>query len=103
MVVEVGAALAGVYVTIPVTWRAAGFERLFPTFEGVVELRPAGSESELHLHGNYAVPLGSMGRFGDGVVGRRIARRTAALFLEAAATRIDAAVAKRPVVANEAD
>jgi hypothetical protein len=75
-------------VRVPLSWRAAAFERLAPIFEGELELRPDGRGSSLELRGYYVVPLGAAGRFGDGLIGRRVARRTAAGVLEAIAESI---------------
>lgn len=79
-------------VSLPISWRAAGFERLFPTFEGTLELAGPAAAPTLAVRGRYVVPLGPMGRFGDGLVGRRIARRSLAAFLESVAQRLDAEV-----------
>lgn len=79
-------------LVMPISWRAAGFERLFPTFDGELVLEAGGDTPTLSVRGRYEVPLGPMGRFGDGLVGRRIARRSLASFLESAAQRLDAAV-----------
>ncbi|HEX6421348.1 MAG TPA: hypothetical protein VFZ77_22795, partial [Acidimicrobiales bacterium] len=43
----------------------------------------------------YTVPLGPVGRFGDGLVGRRIARQSFESFLEDTAARLDAEVHRR--------
>jgi hypothetical protein len=62
-------------VGLSVAWTADGHERLVPSFVGRLVLGPAGPGStELTLAGAYTVPLGPVGRFGDTVVGRRIAR-----------------------------
>lgn len=79
-------------LVVPVSWRAAGFERLFPTFDGALVLEDADGVPTLTVRGHYVVPLGPMGRFGDGLLGRRIARRSLASFLESVAQRLDAAV-----------
>lgn len=77
---------------LPISWRAAGFERLFPTFDGELVLEGPPDAPTLSVRGHYVVPLGPMGRFGDGLIGRRIARRSLASFLESVAQRLDAAV-----------
>lgn len=82
-------------VAVPVRWRAAGRDRLFPTFEGELEASRDSPGSCLGLRGAYAVPLGPLGRFGDGSAGRRLARQSLTAFLEQAARRLDAEVDRR--------
>ena len=61
---------------LPVAWQAAGRQRLFPTFTGELEASETDHGTRLRLHGIYTVPLGVIGRVGDGVVGWRAARRS---------------------------
>jgi hypothetical protein len=63
-------------LVVPVAWRATGRERLFPTFTGELEASQARNGTWLRLHGTYTVPLGVIGRIGDGVGGWRLARRS---------------------------
>lgn len=94
--VEVGPARpAGRGVRVPLSWRAIGWERLFPTFEGILAADPEGSGSQIHLRGAYTVPLGPLGGFGDGIAGRRLARQSLSTFLGQAAARIDEEVGRR--------
>jgi hypothetical protein len=58
-----------------VCWRAVGHPDLFPVFGGDLELRRAGEGVEVHLAGHYRLPLGALGRFGDALLGHRLARR----------------------------
>jgi len=96
VVVELGAARSTADRTsLPVRWHAAGWERMFPAFSGTLEVRPDGQRSTLVLHGTYTVPLGPLGGFGDGLAGRRVARRSLAAFVEQAARRLDAEVDRR--------
>ena len=49
-----------------------------------------GVKCPMVLRGRYVVPLGSIGRFGDGVAGRRLARRSLVALLERIAVRLNA-------------
>jgi hypothetical protein len=82
-------------VVLPVVWRATGRERLFPRFVGHLGVADDGGATALSLEGTYTVPLGLIGRFGDGVGGRRLARRSLAEMVERVARRLDAEVARR--------
>jgi hypothetical protein len=77
-------------VVVPVALRAAGRERLFPTFEGELEAFETRTGTRLRLNGTYTSPLGVIGRIGDGVVGWRLARRSLEDLLERLARRIEA-------------
>lgn len=88
--VEVGPARpAGPGVRVPVSWRAVGWERLFPTFQGMLAAAPEGCGSRIELRGAYTVPIGPLGAFGDGIAGRRLARQSLSTFMGQAAARID--------------
>jgi hypothetical protein len=89
--VEVGAAATSDGVTtVPLHWHASGRDSLFPIFDGVLEARAeALGASRLTVWGTYTVPLGPVGRFGDGVIGRRLARQSFAAFVKALARRLD--------------
>lgn len=96
VVVELGPARSDAErTTLPVRWRAAGWERMFPAFAGALEASRDGAGTTLVLRGTYTVPLGPLGGFGDGLAGRRVARRSLTAFLEQAARRLDAEVAHR--------
>ena len=81
-------------VVLPLRWRASGRDRLFPVFEGRLEAIPTtdGLGTVLSVTGVYTVPLGPVGRFGDGLIGRRFARQSLTAFLEDTARRLDAGV-----------
>lgn len=88
--------------TVPLGWQADGRARLFPVFDGCLRAVPAHDSVPAHdaattltVAGTYVVPLGSVGRFGDGLIGRRLARQSLTAFLEDAAARIDAKVHRR--------
>lgn len=82
-------------LTLPVSWQATGHEHLLPTFAGTLGVSQHQSGTDLLLSGTYAVPLGVVGRFGDGVLGRRLARRSLEALVERIASRMEAAVHSR--------
>jgi hypothetical protein len=82
-------------VVLPVRWRAAGHERLLPTFDGALELQEDGLRTRLLLRGAYTVPLGVLGRVGDAVAGRKAAHQSLASFVEQVARRLDAEADRR--------
>jgi len=77
------------------SWLAHDHQGALPAFRGDLEVHPDGRGSRLHLSGHYSLPLGPVGRFGDQVLGHRIARRSVQGFLEAAGARIDAELAQK--------
>ena len=95
--VEIGTVHQTDDITIlPLHWQARGRERLFPVFDGRMTATPDGAgATSLVVAGTYVVPLGPVGRFGDGLIGRRIARQSLTAFLEDAARRIDTEVHRR--------
>lgn len=97
VVVELGRPHPGGQQTaLTLCWRAQAHQRLFPTFEGELQVEPEGpGETQLTVSGTYAVPLGPIGHFGDGLVGRRIARQSLASFVEQVAERLDREVHRR--------
>jgi hypothetical protein len=80
---------------LPVCWQATGREAVLPSFEGELEASKADAGTELRLVGSYAVPLGVIGRFGDGVIGRRLARQSLGALVERLAGRLEAEMARR--------
>lgn len=80
----------------PIVWHPASHERLLPEFSGALVVRRTGSTAELALEGRYRPPLGRIGKFGDGVIGHRLARWSTATFLEEVAGRAAVAVAAAP-------
>jgi hypothetical protein len=82
--------------SLPLRWQASGRDRVFPVFEGELEARAAGlGATMLVVRGTYTVPLGAVGRFGDGVIGRRLAQQSLVSFVEDAAGRLDREVHRR--------
>jgi hypothetical protein len=77
-------------VAVPVAWQAAGRERLFPAFNGQLEAFESRPGTRLRLKGTYTVPLGVIGRIGNGVVGWRLARRSIEDLLARLARRVEA-------------
>jgi hypothetical protein len=73
------------------TWRAVDHARLFPVFRGSLTVW-SGETTTLRLTGTYEPPLGVVGRFGDGVLGHRVARHAMENYLAALARRIDQGV-----------
>jgi hypothetical protein len=80
------------------SWRGREHEGLFPVFGGDLEVHPDGTGSVLRLAGHYTLPLGVVGAFGDGLVGHRFARRAIQGFVEAAAGRIEASLARELLI-----
>lgn len=78
-------------VRVPLAWRAEAHADLFPTFDGELSVEPSSAATRVRLTGTYAVPLGLLGRFGDGVLGRRVAQQSVAAWLECVARRLDVA------------
>jgi hypothetical protein len=75
---------------IPVRWHAIGRERLFPAFEGELEVssqKPPGTR--LRLIGSYTVPLGPVGQVGEGIGGHRIATQSVTRYVEDVARRVE--------------
>lgn len=80
---------AGDSLTVPVAWSPVGRRPVFPSFEGEITVSPSDDGgAEIALHGLYTIPLGALGAFGDGLVGRRLARRSLVALLNDAAGRI---------------
>ena len=80
---------------LPVRWHATGREGVLPSFEGELEASKADAGTELRLTGSYTVPLGVIGRFGDGVIGRRLARQSLGALVERLAGRLEAEMERR--------
>jgi len=85
------------------SWRARDHQGAFPVFGGALEVHPDGTGSRLRLCGQYSVPLGAVGAFGDRLVGHRVARHSIQGLLDAAAARIDPALSQKPDTAHSLD
>jgi hypothetical protein len=75
--------------TLPLEWHAADHAPLFPTFLGELVAEPSVAGTRLTLSGSYWVPLGRVGRFGDGVIGHRIACDAVRTVLDAFGQRLE--------------
>ena len=75
----------------PFSWEPHGLERLLPSFRGNLAIDPVDGTngSCLTVRGRYRAPLGRVGRFGDSVIGPRIARQSLTLYVERLAKGID--------------
>ena len=82
-------------LVLPVAWQATGRQRLFPTFTGELEASEADDGTRLRLHGTYTVPLGVIGRVGNGVVGWRLASRSLDALLASIGRQLEAEVDRR--------
>lgn len=84
-------------IVLPVWWEDAEHPHLFPTFDGGFELRPEGAGTALQLVGSYEPPLGTVGRFADGLAGHRFVVESLERFLDEVTGRLaEAVVAARP-------
>lgn len=89
-------AVDGGEIAVPLRWEPIGHQRLLPDFQGELIARPVGAgRTELVLCGSYRVPLGPLGRFGDSVVGHRLARQSVTDLLDVLGERIDREVDRR--------
>lgn len=79
-------------VTVPVSWYPVDHARLFPSFVGELEAEASIAGTRLRIAGTYSVPLGVVGQFGDGLVGRRLAQQSLQSLLEGVAARVAAAL-----------
>lgn len=80
-------------LTVPIGWRPAGHKRVFPTFAGHLSIADHDGEVTVTVEGTYQVPLGVIGAFGEGVLGRRVARSTVSALAGTIADRLSAACA----------
>jgi hypothetical protein len=74
-----------------VFWQAIGHPELFPAFGGDLELRGVDDGVEVRLSGYYRAPLGTIGRFGDALIGHRLARRVLETLVQDVAARLESA------------
>lgn len=76
-------------LVLPLTWQATGHERLLPVFEGELKISEARLGTDLRLIGTYTLPLGVVGKLGDGLVGRRLARRSLGTLVQRIGSRLE--------------
>lgn len=87
---------SGDSVSVGVSWEPVGLQRVLPSFTGDLRIGPAeGRGAALELRGTYRVPLGPVGRFGDSVVGHRVARRSLDRYVDRLAARLDHEAVRR--------
>ena len=82
-------------VVLPVRWRATGRERVLPAFDGALEVTAVRRGTSLRLKGAYTIPMGLVGRFGDAMGGRRVARSSLSALVERLARRLETEVERR--------
>ena|SRR5438552_2086415 len=71
---------------LPMAWKPAGLDRLFPALEADIELGELGPErTQLSISARYTPPLGSLGRVLDRALLHRVAEATVKDFLDGAA------------------
>ena len=93
VVVTLDDALAdGERIIVPLSWHAAEHPKLFPTFLGELIADAWLAGTRLTMAGTYWVPLGVIGRFGDGLIGRRLAHEALRDVVAGAAARIEIAL-----------
>lgn len=77
-------------VEVTLRWSPTGGGTLLPSFTGTLSGAPTtDARTHLSLSGSYRVPLGPVGRFGDGVVGKRVARQSVDVLLDRLARRLE--------------
>jgi hypothetical protein len=81
-------------IVLPLSWWAAGGQRLFPTLDADLEVMPLGPDQVmLTLMGRYEPPLGAVGRHMDRLVLHRIAEASVRSFLRRTAVKLELAAA----------
>jgi len=69
--------------TLPLTWRATGTERMFPSLDADVEIAALGrNRTQLAISARYRPPLGAVGRIIDRALLHRVAEATLKDFLD---------------------
>ena len=89
-------------LVVELTWDPTGRNHVLPAFCGELLLSPsagrgseAGRGSDLTISGTYCAPFGPIGRFGDAVIGHRVARGSLDLFVGRLADRFDKEAIRR--------
>lgn len=93
--VTLGRPSTGSTMTLPVAWKPASHVSVLPSFIGELQAVDTSAGTTLRLHGRYTVPLGFVGRFGDSVLGRRLARQSVNELLARIARNLDRTVDDR--------
>ncbi len=77
------------WLSVPISWRAAEADVLFPVFAGEVHAtRLPGGHTELALVGSYQPPLGAVGELVDRAVMHRVADQALAALLARVCERV---------------
>ncbi len=77
----------GSRLRIPLAWEAESGRRVFPRFDGTIELEPmSAARAQLTLTGSYEVPFGPLGALADASALRRVAEASAEELVERIAT-----------------
>ncbi len=78
---------------LPLSWKATGPERLFPSLDADVEIAALGrSRTQLSISARYRPPLGVVGKALDRVLLHRVAEATIKDFMDRVGERIGARV-----------
>jgi hypothetical protein len=76
-------------MALPMTWRAAGLERLFPQLDADLEIAALGPRrTQLSISARYRPPLGALGRAFDRALLHRVAEATIKDFVDRVAERL---------------
>lgn len=81
---------------LPMSWRATGPERLFPSLDADLEIAALGpSRSQLSISARYRPPMGTLGRVLDRALLHRVAEATIKDFLDRVGEALRGRVAAR--------
>ena len=88
---------------LPMSWKAAGLEALFPRLEADIEVAPLGPEhTQLSISARYTPPLGTLGRILDRTLLHRVAEATVKDFLDRVAERLSHSTQQSAVIPTRA-
>ncbi len=75
---------------LPMVWRSAAGQALFPVFEAEIEVAGLGPErTHVSISARYRPPLGALGRAIDSIVLHRVAETTIKDFLDQVGAKLD--------------
>jgi hypothetical protein len=84
---------AGSQTRLPMSWKATGPTRLFPSLEADLEVASLGPRrTQISISGRYRPPLGPLGRMLDRAMLHRVAEATVKDFLDCVGTALDVRV-----------
>ena len=95
VMVELGDADETAPDEFPLSWVPIGHTKLLPGFQGTIAVLADGASTRVRVAGSYRPPLGWAGRFGDGLVGHRVARRSLDALVAVIAARLGNEVRRR--------